>query len=324
MKSTNVLLNILLVLMILGNAIPVHSQEKYPSRPIHLIVPMAAGGGTDRVARALAETLKNYLPQSVLVENVAGAGSVTGMSKVHASKPDGYTLGVASGYMISTALQGMTQYPANDFSLLAAVSQDTFTFSVPAESKYKSLKEIIGASKAEPDKITLANAGTGALTHLASVALNQSAGSAFRIVPFVGGAKEITALLGGHIDAGIFSMSEVLGHSTPGGKVRNLAVFSKKPSPKLPDVPSIWDLGIKGGIPEGPWQGIVGPKGLPDDIKNRLIEAIGKAAQDAYWKGFLEKFGYSDRFMAGKEFEQFFKEDTQMLENLMKSIGAIK
>jgi len=83
----------------------------------------------------------------------------------------------------------MTKYPANDFTLIAAISQDTFTFSVPAESKYKTFKEIVEASKADPDKITLANAGTGALTHLASVAINQATGAQFRIVPFVGGAK---------------------------------------------------------------------------------------------------------------------------------------
>jgi tripartite-type tricarboxylate transporter receptor subunit TctC len=324
MKSIRIFGLLVLILLVFCSVITVHSQEKYPARPIHLIVPMSAGGGTDRVARAIAETLKNYLSQPILVENVAGAGSVTGMSKVHASKPDGYTLGVASGYMASTALQGMTKYPADDFTFIASISQDTFTFSVPAESKYKSLKEIIDASKAEPDKITLGNAGTGALTHLASVALNQNTGSKFRIVAFVGGAKEITALLGAHIDAGIFSMSEVLGHSMPGGKIRNLAVLSKNPSPKLPDAPPISALGIKGEIPEGPWQGIVAPKGLPDDVKDILIEAVGKAAQDAYWKGFLEKFGYSDRFLAGKEFEQFFKNDTQMLEGLLKSIGMIK
>jgi len=218
----------------------------------------------------------------------------------------------------------MTKYPADDFAFIAAISQDTFTFSIPAESKYRSLREIIEASRAEPDKITLGNAGTGALTHLASVALNQSTGSKFRIVPFVGGAKEITALLGAHIDAGIFSMSEVLGHSPPGGKIRNLAVFSKKPSSKLPGVLPLSELGIKGGIPEGPWQGIVAPKGLSDDTKNVLIEAVGKAVQDPYWKGLLEKFGYSDRFLPGKGFEQFFKDDAQMLEGLLRSTGIIK
>jgi tripartite-type tricarboxylate transporter receptor subunit TctC len=293
------------------------------SKPIHLIVPMAAGGGTDRVARALAETLKNYLPQPVLIENVPGAGSVTGMSKLNTSKPDGYTLGVVSGYLITTALEGIAKFPATDFTFIAKTSADTFTFSVPAESKYKTLKEMIEASKTEPDKITLANAGTGALTHLAGVALNQNARAKFRIVPFVGGANELTALLGGHIDAGVFSMSEVLGQSQPGGKIRNLAVFSDRRTPKLPDTPSLSELDIK-GIPEGPWQGIAAPKGLPDDIKNILIETMGKATKDPYWKGFIDKFGYADRYLPGKEFEAFFKEDIQMLERLMKSIGKIK
>jgi len=317
------LLMAMVVLLSLFLADTARSQEKFPSKPIHLIVPMAAGGGTDRVARALAETLKNHLPQPVLVENLPGAGSVTGMSKLHTSKPDGYTLGVASGYVITTALEGIAKFSATDFTFIARASADTFTFSVPADSKYKTLKEMIEASKTEPDKITLGNAGTGALTHLASVALNQNAGSKFRLVAFVGGAPELTALLGGHIDSGVFSMSEVLGHSQPGGKIRNLAVFSEKRTPKLPETPTLLELGIK-GIPEGPWQGIAGPKGMPDDIRNILIEAMRKAANDPYWKDFLEKFGYADRFLPGREFEAFFKGDIQMLEALLKSIGKIK
>jgi len=325
MKSTRSmsLLMAMVVLLSLFLADTARSQEKFPSKPIHLIVPMAAGGGTDRVARALAETLKNHLPQPVLVENLPGAGSVTGMSKLHTSKPDGYTLGVASGYVITTALEGIAKFSATDFTFIARASADTFTFSVPADSKYKTLKEMIEASKTEPDKITLGNAGTGALTHLASVALNQNAGSKFRLVAFVGGAPELTALLGGHIDSGVFSMSEVLGHSQPGGKIRNLAVFSEKRTPKLPETPTLLELGIK-GIPEGPWQGITGPKGMPEDIRNILIEAMRKAANDPYWKGFLEKFGYADRFLPGQEFEAFFKGDMQMLEALLKSIGKIK
>jgi len=325
MKSIRSLSLLMAMVMFLSLSLvdTTRAQEKYPSKPIHLIVPMAAGGGTDRVARALAETLKNHLPQPVLVENLPGAGSVTGMSKLHTSKPDGYTLGVASGYVITTALEGIAKFPPTDFTFIARASADTFTFSVPADSKYKTLREMIEASKAEPDKITLGNAGTGALTHLASVALNQNAGSKFRLVAFVGGAPELTALLGGHIESGVFSMSEVLGHSQPGGKVRNLAVFSEKRTPKLPETPTLLELGIK-GIPEGPWQGIAGPKGMPEDIRNILIEAMRKAANDPYWKDFLEKFGYADRFLPGKEFEAFFNSDIQMLEVLLKSIGKIK
>jgi tripartite-type tricarboxylate transporter receptor subunit TctC len=323
MKTLRIVSLLVALLFVLSPAALTQAQEKFPSKPIHLIVPMAAGGGTDRVARALAETLKNYLPQPVLVDNLPGAGSVVGMSKLHAARPDGYTLGVVSGYLISTTLEGMTKFPATDFTFIARTSADTFTFSVPADSKYRTLREIIEASRAEPDKITLANAGTGALTHLAGVAINQNAKARFRIVPFVGGAKEITALLGGHIDAGVFSLSEVLGQSQPGGKIRNLAVFSDRRSPKLPDVPTLAELEIK-GVPEGPWQGIAAPKGLPDDVRNILTEAMTKAAKDPAWKEFLGKFGYADRFLAGGEFEAFFNQDIRMLEGLLKSIGTIK
>jgi tripartite-type tricarboxylate transporter receptor subunit TctC len=145
----------------------------------------------------------------------------------------------------------------------------------------------------------------------------------FRLVPFVGGAKELTALLGSHVDAGIFSMSEVIGHSQPGGKIRNLAVLSDKRTPKLPDVPTLSELGIK-GIPEGPWQGVGAPKGLPEDMRNTLVEAVRKAVNDPYWKNFLDKFGYAEKFLVGKEFEEFFQRDTQMLDKLMKAVGMIK
>jgi tripartite-type tricarboxylate transporter receptor subunit TctC len=323
MKRRELLSTVTVGVLILSLAVMAAAQEKYPSKPIHMIVPMAAGGGTDRVARALAEALKPHLPQPVLVENFPGAGSVAGTSRLHASRPDGYTLGMIGGFLITSALQEMTKFPAADFTLIAKTSGETYGFSVPAESKFKSLKEMIEATKADPDKITLGNAGTGALTHLASVAINQNAGSKFRIVPFVGGAKELTALMGSHIDGGVFSMSEVLGHSGPGGKVQTLAVFSARRFPKLPDVPTLAELGIR-GIPEGPWQGVAAPKGLPEEVRAVLAEAIRKAVQEASWKEFLDKFGYSEGFLPGKEFEEYFKADMQMLDKLMKAIGLIK
>lgn len=309
----------LFIVTVLFSANAAFAQEKYPSKPIHFIVPMTAGGGTDRVARALAEALKTHLPQPVVVENLPGAGSVVGMSKLHASRPDGYTLAVVGGYLITTTLQGMAKFPATDFTLVARTSGEAFCLTVPADSKYRLLNEIIAASKADPDRITLANAGTGALTHLASVAINQNAGAKFRLIPFEGGAKELTAVLGAHVDAGVFSLSEVLGHSAPGGKLRTLAVFSDKRSPLLPDVPTLQESGVK-GIPEGPWQGVAAPKGLPDDIRAFLIEAVRKAVQEPSWKEFMEKFGYADRFLPGKDFDKFFESELQVFEKLIRAV----
>lgn len=319
MKKMFFLFLVLFVVTVLFPANAAFAQEKYPSKPIHFIVPMTAGGGTDRVGRSLAEALKNHLPQPVVVENLPGAGSVVGMSKLHTAKPDGYTLAIVGGYLITTTLQGMAKFPATDFTLIARTSGEAYSFSVPVDSKYRSLTDIIAASKADPDKITLANAGTGALTHLASVAINQSTGAKFRLIPFEGGAKELTAVLGGHVDAGVFSLSEVLGHSIPGGKLRTLAVFSEKRSPLLPDVPTLQELGIQ-GIPEGPWQGVAAPKGLPDDIRTTLIEAVRKAVQEPSWKEFMEKFGYADRFLPGKEFEKFFESELQVFEKLIRAV----
>jgi tripartite-type tricarboxylate transporter receptor subunit TctC len=311
----------LLTLAVLFSANAAAAQDKYPSKPIHLIVPMTAGGGTDRVARALAEALKSHLPQPVIVENLPGAGSVVGMSKLHTTRPDGYTLAIVGGYLITTTLQGMAKFPATDFTLIARTSGEAYCLTVPADSKYRTLSEMIAASKADPDRITLANAGTGALTHLASVAINQSAGARFRLIPFEGGAKELTAVLGAHVDAGVFSLSEVLGHSGPGGKLRTLAVFSDTRSPVLPDVPTLQESGVR-GIPEGPWQGLAAPKGLPDDIRAHLIEAARKAVQEPSWKDFLQKFGYTDRFLPGPEFDRFFEGELKVFDALIRAVES--
>ena len=158
-------------------AASVCAQERYPSRPITLIVPMSPGGGTDLVARAFVEGMKKHLDQGFAVENVAGAGSAIGTSKLHDAKPDGYTVGMVGGFLVSTSLLGAAKFPATDLTHIARVSQETFVLSVKADAPWKSLGEFIEASQKELGKVTLGTAGSGALTHLAAEALNQKTGA---------------------------------------------------------------------------------------------------------------------------------------------------
>jgi tripartite-type tricarboxylate transporter receptor subunit TctC len=302
---------------------PAAAQERYPGKPLSVIVPMSPGGGTDLVGRAFAEALKKPLGQSVVVENVPGAGSAIGTTKLHGSRPDGYTLGVVGGFLVSTSLLGAAKFPATDLSHLARLSQETFVLAVKSDAPWKTLPEFANASKREPGKVTLGTAGSGALTHLAAEALSQRTGAQFNIIHFAGGAKELTAVLGGHVSGGVFSQVEVLPHSAAGGQLRTLAVFGDRRSDKLPAVPTLGELGIR-GVPPGPWQGLAGPKALPDGVKKTLIEAAGKASQDPAWLDFLAKSGLSPAFLTGPELDAFIRQEVEMIGGLLTSVGLAK
>jgi tripartite-type tricarboxylate transporter receptor subunit TctC len=302
---------------------PASAQDRYPTRPLAMIVPMSPGGGTDLVARAFVEGMKKHLNQSVAVENVAGAGSAIGTTKLHGSKPDGYTVGMVGGFLVSTSLLGAAKFPATDLTHIARVSQETFVLSVKADAPWKTLAEFIQASQKEPGKITLGTAGSGALTHLAAEALNQKTGAKFNIIHFAGGAKEMTAVLGGHVSGGVFSQVEVLPYSGAEAKLRTLAVFSEKRTEKLPQVSTLKELGIL-GVPPGPWQGIAAPKAIPDPVKAALVDAAAKASQDPAWLDFLSKNGLTPAYLAGPELDAFITQEIETIGGLLRAIGLLK
>ncbi len=299
---------------------PATAQEKYPSQPVALIVPFNAGGGTDLVARAFGEALKKELGQPVTVQNLPGAGSAVGTTKLHSSKPDGYTLGMVGGFLVTTSLRGAAKFPATDLTHLARLSLETFVLAVPAASLYKTLAEYLEASRKAPGTISVGTAGAGALTHLAAEALSQKTAAKLNVVHFAGGAKEIAAVLGGHVNGGVFSQVEVLPHGGAGGGLRVLATFGEQRSEKLPETPTLRELGI-GGVPAGPWQGLAAPKGLPEPVKATLLAAITKASQDAQWKAFLQQNGLTSHFLAGAALEEFLKSEIDTLGALLKSVG---
>jgi tripartite-type tricarboxylate transporter receptor subunit TctC len=319
-KTFDVVAAVVLVALLV---LPAWGQERYPAKPVSVIVPMSPGGGTDMVGRAFAEALKKQLGQSFVVENVAGAGSAIGTTKLHGSKADGYTLGIVGGFLVSTSLQGAAKFPATDLTHIARLSQETFVLAVLADSPWKTVADFAEASKKEPGKITLGTAGSGAMTHLAAEALSQKTGAKFNLIHFAGGAKEITAVLGGHVSGGVFSQVEVLPHSGAGGKLRVLAVFSDKRTDKLPDIPTLKEQGIQ-GVPPGPWQGLAGPKGMPEPVKKALVEAAAKASEDRDWQDFLGKNGLTSSFLAGPEMDVFLAQEIEMIGGLMKAIGLLK
>lgn len=299
------------------------AQDRYPSREINLIVPFAAGGGTDLTGRAVAEALKGVLGQPVTVQNLPGAGSATGLTRLSEQKGDGYTIGMMGGFMVTTSLRGQLKVPLNDFVPLARLSQETFVLAVPASSPHKTIQDYLAAARRSAGAVSIGTAGSGALTHLAAAALAQSSKADLNIVHFDGGAKLVPAVLGGHVDSGVFSQVEVLAHAGPNGGMRVLASFGDSRSAKLPAVPTLREAGIS-GVPAGPWQGLVAPKGLPEPVRAALVAAITKVTADPGWNAYLERSGLAPFFATGAEVDAYIVQDVAMTQSLLKTIGLLQ
>lgn len=287
----------------------------YPDKNITFVVPFGAGGATDVVGRKLAQLLENYLGARIIIDNKPGAGSGIGMNYVYNQKPNGYVLGLGGAHLVVSSVQKATLYPAHDFTNIARVNLDPFVLGVQASSPYQSIEELIQASN--EGTISLGNAGANTTTFMVCAALNDATESNFNIFPADGGAQMRALLLGGHIQAAIFSQSELLGYEE---EIRPLLVMSDQRTSLYPDVPSVVEFGWS-GIPEGSWRMVSGPAGMPEDIVRTLQEAIQKAVTDPEWVEWSKENGFIELFLTGAELDQYVREQEVIFTNLIEKIG---
>jgi putative tricarboxylic transport membrane protein len=248
--------------------------QSYPEKPIRMIIPIAPGGSTDLTARLLQMTIDRTktLPQPLVIVNNAAAGGTTGTRQVKDADPDGYTLGMFHMGMLTAPAMGVVDYDHTAFDLIGQVGRVQVGMGVLESSKYKSMKELIDAAKAQPNTITVAM-NIGLLPHFVPLMFQQDAGIAFRYVQSGGGAIRLKSLLGNHTEASLFAVSEFIAYKAQG--IRPLVVFSEKRAPELPDVPTAQELGYNTVFGE---RAIAfAPKGTP---KPR-IDIIAKALKDA-------------------------------------------
>lgn len=299
-----------------------NAQGAYPSKPIRVIVPYAAGGAVDIVTRVVTQKMAENLKQSIIVDNRPGASSNIGSEQAARAEPDGYTLLTASNTLASNGalFQKLGYDPARDLIPVGAIGYAPLVVVVPQESPFKTMQDLIAFGKANPDKLTYASAGNGSSGHLASELLKQEAGFGALHVPYKGGAPAITDLLGGRISFMSINPLEVTAH-IHSGKLRALAVLDTKPAALLPNVPNVSTLHLPGSA-ASVWWGLVGPRGMPADTVARLNEALRAALADAGMHKRLGELGATITPGSAADFNNFVKAETVKWTRVIK-VGKI-
>ena len=285
--------------------------QTYPSRQITLIIPFAAGGSNDIVARAIGKQLSEAWGQPVIAENRPGAGGVIGAATVAASPPDGYTLLlVSTTFTINAAIKKSMPFDtARDFTPIAFVARSPLLFVASKDLPVKSAKDALALAKSKPDRITYASAGIGSINQIAAELIAQSAGVKLMHVPYKGGAPALNDLLGGHVDVYVSSMPQVQ-QLAQSGQVNALAVTSVKRAQLLPDVPTLDESGVP-GFDLSSWWGIVGPAGMPPEVVNALNAEINTALNSPEIAKFMASEGAEAEAMTPQAFGDLIHTEIQ-------------
>jgi tripartite-type tricarboxylate transporter receptor subunit TctC len=268
-----------------------HAQDGWPSRTITFIVPYAAGGYTDLVARLAARYVEAALGKTVIVDDRAGAGGIVGTQAVANAAPDGYTFCVCSIGAISIApfVQKVGYDPVRDLAPIAVVSSIAQIVIVKKDLPVKTLAELVAYAKAHPGKLNYGSSGAGGLTHYAVELFQTRTGTSAVHIPFKGGAQSTAAVIAGEVDFSFANMTDAL-PQVEAGAVRALAVTSKGRSAYFPDLPTVHETVLPDFIVDS-WNGIIAPPGTPAPIIRRMSEILLKMADDPGMKESMRKAG---------------------------------
>jgi tripartite-type tricarboxylate transporter receptor subunit TctC len=304
-------------------AAPQARAAEYPTRPIKLVVPYAAGGPTDVLGRLVGDYLGRDLKQTVVVENKAGAQGAIAAEAVARSEPDGYTLFVtaASIFVLNPLLYKKLPYdPARDFRMLALITDLPVIMEVNPSVPARTVAEFVAYAKQNPGKLNFGSAGTGGTTHLAGEMFRQMAGIEMTHVPYKGAGPALTDLLSGNIQL----MFDTVGTALPpvkAGSLRALGVSSAQRIPDLPDVPTI----AESGYPDysvSVWYGIAAPSKLPDDVAQKINASLDRALNDEVFRASLQKIGFAPlRPKSQPEIDRFIVADQARWAGVIKALN---
>ena len=297
----------------------------YPDRPIQLIVPWAAGGGTDATARIIGTLLEKELGQPVTVVNRTGGSGVVGHSAIASAAPDGYTIGLITVEIGMMHWQGLTDLTGASYTPIGLVNADPAGVEVAADAPYKSITELVAAIKASPGKMKASGTGQGGIWHLALAGMLQDLKVDPASVPWVpanGAAPGLQDLVAGGVQIAPVSLPEARS-LIDAGKVKSLALMADKPSALYPNIPTLkaatgsnWTMAA--------WRGIAAPKNLSPEARDKLAAAIQKIVASKDYNDFMTQRGFGVIYMSPDDFAKFMVKSDNDLGATMKAVGIVK
>ncbi len=311
---------ILFVIFGLIAAMPIHAAE-FPTKEVQIIIPWAAGGATDLIFRALAATTGKYLGKAVVVVNRPGGGGAVGYTEGAQAKPDGYTMGFTNMPATLTTYLDPTRkavYGRGDFQPLANQVSDPCTIDVRGDSPFKSLKDLVDAAKAAPDKVKVATAGLLTPTHISLLVLQKAANVRFAIVHFNGGAPGVAAMLGGHVDALSSTVGDHPAQVRAGG-IRVLGIFDKERTKFFPSVPTSGEQGYEAVVLST--RGVSVPAGTPKEIVEILSTAIKKTMESDELTKKMDEVSLRLQYMDPQQYAAHWAEFEAQTKELMQQLA---
>ena len=308
----------------LAAAFPATAQN-YPARPITLIVPWGAGGGTDATARIIGSLMEKELGQPVTVVNRTGGSGVVGHAAIAAAPPDGYTIGLATVEIGMMHWQGLTELSGASYTPIGLVNADPASINVRADAPYKTVQDLLAAIKANPGKFKASGTGQGGIWHLAIAGLLRDQKIDPASVPWVpsnGAAPGLQDMVAGGIEIAPVSLPEARS-LIDAGKVKSLAIMNDKPAALYPNVPTL-KAAIGSDWQMAAWRGIVAPKGIPADVRNKLAATVQKVANSKEYTDFMASRGFGVIYAGPEDFGKFMAKSDAELGATMKAVGIAK
>ena len=300
---------------------PAVRAQSFPTRPIRYICPWPAGGSTDAVMRAIAESASRALGQQVIVENKPGAGGTLGASELVSAKPDGYTLAqLPQSVFRLPHMQKMSFNTLTDFTWIACLTGYTFGMVVRADSPIGNIADLVAWAKARPGELTYGSTGTGTSPHLAVEEFAQRAGIQLNHIPFKGNAENMQAILGGHVMAA----SDATGWAphVESGRLRLLATYGSKRTRRWPQVPTLDELGFK-TVSDSPF-GVCGPRGMDPAVVKVLHDAFRKTLDDPAVLASFERYDQTIIYMNTTDYTRFAQETFEAERATIDRLGLAK
>jgi tripartite-type tricarboxylate transporter receptor subunit TctC len=293
--------------------------QSYPSKPVKIIVPFAAGGPADNYARFISKGLQDALGQSFVVENRPGAGSVIGTDTVAKSAADGYTLLMMSNTQTvnETLVPGKPYQLMRDFVAVAPINYSDLVLVANPSTSFANLKDMTAQAKSKPGKINYASSGTGTPYHMAGELFKSMAGVYLVHIPYRGSSGARTDVIGGQVDV-MFDAVTTMVEQIKAGKVKAIATTGKVRSDVLPDVPTMAEAGLA-GYEATIWLGLMAPKGTPKDVVDKLNAAVSKIASQADVKQLWNKQGAVPLVMTPAVFEKYMQDDITKWSRVIKT-----